>query len=217
MGTYNGSCLILNFTAPGDDYDEGTGDNVFFSIRCKTFCNWVHLVSAKSYNLTYTFTMVDPDNNTLSEKRTVQIGEAHIISGSVDHPLEAGEKVALVLELEQIFNFTATNYLFRVRATDEAGNQGNPSNIAQYCYKCDLDYSRFMMFGIAWSGRQAIIGMFLTIPVMIVAIGILKNIKYIERKEGKEIRKKEDLIDELTDEVKNIDQVKKDQSAGQSI
>jgi len=183
VGTYHDNFLILNFTAPGDDYDYG---------------------KAKSYNLTYSYMIQDPENGNMSMKVTVQIKEADIISGSVDSPLEAGEKVVLVLQLEEIFNVTARNYNFRIHATDAAGNKGNPSNPATYCYKCEPNPNPPPSSGLS---PGAIVGIVIGVIVPIVVVAVIIFV-VMKKKKGEEIK-----MPNVTHSMRNINIFKKNQSA----
>ena len=62
--------------------------------------------------------------------------QSDIINGSIDHPLNATEKVVLVLSANQILSLTKTIYDFEVYAVDKAGNKGDPSNKASICNQC---------------------------------------------------------------------------------
>jgi len=107
--------LTINFTAPGDDFDSGT---------------------PSKYNLTYSHKLLDPNNINKTLTVTQQVLESEIINGSIDHPLNATEKVVLVLSANQILNLTKTIYDFEVYAVDKAGNKGDPSNRASICNQC---------------------------------------------------------------------------------
>ena len=80
--------------------------------------------------------MVNATNSSQSYTETAKVLEDDLISGSVNSPLDANEKVVLVLPDHLVLNLTNTNYKFQVVATDEAGNQGHLSNVASYCNKC---------------------------------------------------------------------------------
>ena len=106
--------------------------------------------------------------------------ESDIISGSVESPLNANEKVVLVLPLNTVLNRTNTNYKFHVFATDEAGNAGHKSNSASYCNQC---YTPDDSEGLSGGG---IAGIVIGVLVAIVMVTIVAFV-VVKKQRGEEV------------------------------
>ena len=111
VGQFMDKFFLVNFTAPGDDYDAGKRKQTIVSdpdLKAKV---GYFFVSASKYNLTYSYmsrTLPNCPNTTLPECRvTRQFTDSDIIAGSVDSPLNATEGVVLVLPMTWTVNATA--------------------------------------------------------------------------------------------------------------
>jgi len=99
----------LSFSAPGDDYDNGT---------------------ATSYEISYSYNNFSQLLTNFSTSSN--IGADSILSGDLSAPKEAGEEEIVVVSLQDIPELVnnVVKVWFAVRAIDESGNAGEVSNIA---------------------------------------------------------------------------------------
>ena len=120
----NETNLVVTFTSPGDDFDEG---------------------HASRYLLFYEYISLT-DNITVS----VEVKNSDLISGSLTKPLEAEKKVTLVLP-GNYFNQSRTQYSMHVQAMDEEQNYSGKSNIARLCNHCYIPSHKEIGDGLtAW-------------------------------------------------------------------
>ncbi|XP_070534069.1 calcium-activated chloride channel regulator 4-like [Ptychodera flava] len=102
---YDEQTITLEWTAVGDDFDQGTADH---------------------YDLRYSTSFED----ILSDfENAVQVTNEDLVLGNLTSPLPAGSSEEYVVLTPT--SGTGMTYYFAVRAVDAAGNEGAVSNIAQ--------------------------------------------------------------------------------------